>query len=881
VDEESVPLHGPTKIHKKRSIRFCLIAAGLIAVALVAGIMRVSRRGSQSACADFPLGGSSSLSLSPVAALDMLYIDRQFDASPSKIWGNISAPLPTNSWYLNLVSHRAAHQPDDSTRVYTVPYIIDTAAANEMAGIRVHWPVVSANTNNVQMVDDFKNGITLGTSDRDVGTGYKVDDKEDLSHLGVSLKWGIEKKSIKTHIVRGMPFATVQYFGGALPSIYSYNGPASAVKVDGSELECGVMKGKAGPTMEVQKEIRLHFINSDFTWIVLFSSPVKVSCAVSEGDEKTREFKLDVVSYKEPEEGHPLVARLALLNQCTTGMSDIKDHCLENAQWTDQKKYEQLLIESADVYPSSPQLDFTYPESTGKEAQMTIDWGARSTTGSGHDKLLMFALPHHQESLKNSSAANITDQCMNTFHGSTCLVSGSIWSMTEDMGDPMSFTAPRPPEPDSITALADALSDDIHYELSDNMLRGAADTYFSGKILARLGRVIVIASEMNKLASGDIEDGMYTDVDDDSLSLSMEAAAAADLPSDDDIADAVEQLKRGVEIWINGKAEAPYIYDRNWGGIVNCGCTYHGEGDKGICNNTFPECPALVDVNEDFGNGYYNDHHFHYGYHLYAAAVVSKFDPEWAKEYFDRVLLYVRDFANPTEDKFFIQFRQKDWWLGSSWASGIISAENSPHGRNQESSSESIAAYEAVALYGAVMVDVFSDSGSNEQLETAKIIRNAGQLLTATELRAANNYWHVWSSKTHANTYPAAYKQPVVGMLYETMASFQTWFSPLPVVSYGIQLLPFTPVAEKRDDPEWASTLYPLYEESCQQAGDFCIDNGWSVIQAGLCATAGDRKEALEQALAVPTKVFASEGGVGNSLSNTIWYIGTRKQVSR
>ena len=92
-------------------------------------------------------------------------------------------------------------------------------------------------------------------------------------------------------------------------------------------------------------------------------------------------------------------------------------------------------------------------------------------------------------------------------------------------------------------SLADALSDDIHYKLSDNMFRGASDTYFSGKILARLGRVIVIASEMNKLAAGDIEDGMYTDVDDASLSLSMEAAAAADLPSDDDIANSVEQLK--------------------------------------------------------------------------------------------------------------------------------------------------------------------------------------------------------------------------------------------------------------------------------------------------------------------------------------------------
>lgn len=275
--------------------------------------------------------------------------------------------------------------------------------------------------------------------------------------------------------------------------------------------------------------------------------------------------------------------------------------------------------------------------------------------------------------------------------------------------------------------------------------------------------------------------------------------------------------------------------------------------------------------------GYYNDHHFHYGYHLYAAAVVSKFDSEWAKEYFERVLLYIRDYANPSpDDEFFIQFRQKDWFLGSSWASGIVSAENSPHGRNQESSSEAISAYEAVALYGSVMVDVFESSGDGEKLEAAKLVMNAGHLLTATELHAANRYWHVWSGANHTNTYPPAYKQPVVGMLYETMASFQTWFSPEPVVSYGIQLLPFTPIAERRDDPKWAAELYPLYDEACQSAGKFCIENGWSVIQAGLCATAGMRQDALEQALAVPTKVFSTDGGVGNSLTNTIWYIATR-----
>lgn len=209
-----------------------------------------------------------------------------------------------------------------------------------------------------------------------------------------------------------------------------------------------------------------------------------------------------------------------------------------------------------------------------------------------------------------------------------------------------------------------------------------------------------------------------------------------------------------------------------------------------------------------------------------------------------------------------------------------MSAENSPHGRNEESSSEAIAAYEAVALFGTVMVDAFGgETSRDDKVAAAKLVRDVGQLLTVTEVKAANRYWHVWQSDTHNRTYPLAYKQPVVGMLYETMASFQTWFSYEPVVSYGIQLLPFTPVAESRDDPEWAADLYPMYDESCKTAGDFCVDNGWSIIQCGLLATAGNRKEALEQALLIPSKVFTSDGGVGNSLTNTIWYISTRKPV--
>lgn len=49
-------------------------------------------------------------------------------------------------------------------------------------------------------------------------------------------------------------------------------------------------------------------------------------------------------------------------------------------------------------------------------------------------------------------------------------------------------------------------------------------------------------------------------------------------------------------------------------------------------------------------------------------------------------------------------------YLGSSWASGIVTLFGLPYpnGRNQESSSESVAAYEAVALYGLTCSQLFA-----------------------------------------------------------------------------------------------------------------------------------------------------------------------------
>ena len=48
-------------------------------------------------------------------------------------------------------------------------------------------------------------------------------------------------------------------------------------------------------------------------------------------------------------------------------------------------------------------------------------------------------------------------------------------------------------------------------------------------------------------------------------------------------------------------------------------------------------------------------------------------------------------------------------------------------------------------------------------------------------------------------------------------------------------------------------------------------------MELGLLATAGKPEEALKQVLEIPSKVFETEGANGNSLTNTIWFVSTRK----
>ena len=117
---------------------------------------------------------------------------------------------------------------------------------------------------------------------------------------------------------------------------------------------------------------------------------------------------------------------------------------------------------------------------------------------------------------------------------------------------------------------------------------GGGDTYFSGKALAKLARIILVAQELKDLCAsvrdGDITDSGYAD-----------ACGNILLPTEEEISIALDQLRSAVEIWIKGDAQNPFVYDSAWGGLVKCG------------SNTFPKCPAFTDQFLNFGSGKFHE----------------------------------------------------------------------------------------------------------------------------------------------------------------------------------------------------------------------------------------------------------------------------------
>ena len=95
-----------------------------------------------------------------------------------------------------------------------------------------------------------------------------------------------------------------------------------------------------------------------------------------------------------------------------------------------------------------------------------------------------------------------------------------------------------------------------------------------------------------------------------------------------------------------------------------------------------------------------NDHHFHWGYFIHAAAFMEQFEPGWAAQWGDMINLLIRDAASSDRnDTQFPFLRNFSPYAGHCWANGTASF---PQGNDQESTSESMQFNSSLIHWGTI-----------------------------------------------------------------------------------------------------------------------------------------------------------------------------------
>jgi len=209
-------------------------------------------------------------------------------------------------------------------------------------------------------------------------------------------------------------------------------------------------------------------------------------------------------------------------------------------------------------------------------------------------------------------------------------------------------------------------------------------------------------------------------------------------------------LKKRIEDWFSGDSNKTYFHlDKRLGTVV-----------------AYPE--------EYFAVQQMNDHHFHYGYWIRAAAEIALRDPAWASrdKWGAMVDWLVADIATTERGRADFPFlRNFDVYEGHSWASGISLG---PHGNNQESSSEALNTWAGLILWGEV-------TGN-------PALRELGQYLFSSEADAVRHYWFDQQHLVFAPEYKAVEASMVFGGKY----AHNTWWTDEPRQIKGINLLPMT-----------------------------------------------------------------------------------------
>ncbi|KAB8146013.1 glycoside hydrolase [Chloroflexia bacterium SDU3-3] len=345
-------------------------------------------------------------------------------------------------------------------------------------------------------------------------------------------------------------------------------------------------------------------------------------------------------------------------------------------------------------------------------AKLNTTYTATTTAKEGSTTGTIMALLRHQ--WINSSSVN-TSYTYGSARGQMKVVTGSSFSTS------MAFNGVLPSLPDKGSYDRNQLNAYVNqvYNGGSVSVGAGLDTYNTGKQLWRLAALVPIADQLGNTAA-------------------KNAFLAA--------------LKTRLQDWLqgpDGKASDVFYYNSTWGTLIGAPAGFGSDSEL-------------------------NDHHFHYGYYILAAAIVAQYDQSWASDsqWGGMIKLLIRD-SNSWDhsDSMFPFLRTFDPYAGHSWASGHAGFGA---GNNQESSSEAMMFNTAVLLFGA-------NTGNTT-------IRDLGIYLYTTEMNAIEQYW----MDVDNTVFPSAFSHNAVGMVWGDGGAHATWFSGEPEMIHGINFLPIT-----------------------------------------------------------------------------------------
>ncbi|KAE8909736.1 hypothetical protein PF003_g5835 [Phytophthora fragariae] len=697
------------------------------------------------------------LSASLFAASERLPLDARVTnasrAAQPKLLADV--PFPTGAWWTNLVL------AEGQSAVASMPYV--HRILDEKLHVSFPFRVVAPR----DIVEGFISQMVVSSQAAQTSKLPVAHHIVNFDAFSTTVRFSRgQAEEFRVYLVRGSPYVTMEY-SHSRPVVEAMDGLQITrfKKLEGLTL----MNGEDVPFATFAAEL-----NNGQTWYMYAS-------------DKQLKLRLDSNGRVTSDEAFTGVLRVALCHDA---------------------KVMPYLLESASVYAVGGDVAHSVDPEDADKALLEFRWKTKSfstfhseveeaVSEQEENKLLMLALPHHMdvmlvqesgETLEEGKNKVLSDLRYTSIRGLMEGVFGAVWHMKETLpsvewnyaddglfGDDLEdgsevSDGDKQLRLDMREKAKQAILKQLPLDVDAYPPPLSPDSYNFGKQVSRDARLLLIA---DKFDQEEVKQKLLTKVE-------------------MDIVD-----------WLEATNANHFVYDQTFGGVI----TNDGWHDK----------------EADYGNGYYNDHHFHYGYFIYALAAIRKFDPAFIEKHAQACALLMGDIGTPLFDSnttffndlpvrlLFPTARHKDWFVGHSYASGLFPMEV---GKSQESSSEDLNAYYALALFSSLDEKATEGQGDSSYHQYAR-------LLLATELRSVKKYWHMaMNSKIYE---PVFSKNAMVGVVGETSVVYNTWFGNRAVYIHGINMLPFTPFTPHLLDEEYVAREYALLSQDLPDLSQYDI----------------------------------------------------------